>query len=103
MLLYTTVVVEAFVQGLASAAFVTYLSGLCAAAYTATHYALLSSLSSVATHTVGGLSGFVAKALGWKLFYTFAMLASLPAMLVMLVLLKRFPPRPANAAPAPAE
>jgi len=103
LLLYTTVVVEAFVQGLASAAFVTYLSGLCAAAYTATHYALLSSLSSVATHTVGGLSGFVAKALGWKLFYTFAMLASLPAMLVMLVLLKRFPPRPANAAPAPAE
>ncbi len=97
--LYATVVVEAFAQGLASAAFVTYLSGLCAAAYTATHYALLSSLASVASHTVGGLSGFVAEALGWKLFYVFSMLASLPAMGVMLVMLRRVPPVERNAQP----
>ncbi len=103
VVLYATVIVEAFVQGLASASFVTYLSGLCAAAYTATHYALLSSLASVASHTVGGLSGFVAQALGWKLFYVFSMLASLPAMGVMLMLLRRFPPRPAQMVAAPAE
>lgn len=90
--LYSTVVVEAFVGGLASAAFVTYLSGLCAAAYTATQNALLTSLATVASHTVGGLSGFVAQALGWSLFYTFSMLASLPAIAIMLILLRRFPP-----------
>jgi PAT family beta-lactamase induction signal transducer AmpG len=92
LLLYGTVVTEAFLQGLADAAFVTYLSGLCAVAYTATHYALLTSIAALASHTVGGLSGFLAAALGWPAFYTMAMFASLPGMALMVVLLRRFPP-----------
>ena len=43
--LYGTVTTEAFAQGMADAAFITYLSGLCSLAFTATHYALLSSLA----------------------------------------------------------
>ncbi len=102
IVLYSTVVTEAFAEGLADAAFVTYLSSLCSTAYTATQYALLSSLAAVALRTIGGLSGFLAEAAGWKLFYSITMFASLPAMLVMLAILRRFPPvrRPA-AAPAP--
>ena len=92
LLLYGTVVTEAFLQGLADAAFVTYLSSLCSAAYTATHYALLTSIAALASHTVGGLSGFLAHALGWPSFYTMAMFAALPGMLLMVVLLRRFPP-----------
>jgi PAT family beta-lactamase induction signal transducer AmpG len=92
IVLYSTVVTEAFAEGLADAAFVTYLSSLCSTAYTATHYALLSSLAAVALRTIGGLSGFLAEAAGWKLFYSLTMFASLPAMLVMLVILHRFPP-----------
>jgi PAT family beta-lactamase induction signal transducer AmpG len=97
--LYATVVTEAFAEGLADAAFVTYLSGLCSVAYTATQYALLSSIAAVALRTIGGLSGFLADAAGWKLFYSITMFASLPAMLVMLLILQRFPPvrRPAAA------
>jgi PAT family beta-lactamase induction signal transducer AmpG len=90
--LYATVVAEAFSEGLADAAFVSYLSSLCSAAYTATQYALLSSLAAVALRTIGGLSGFVAAALGWKLFYSMTMFASGPAMLVMLYILKYYPP-----------
>jgi PAT family beta-lactamase induction signal transducer AmpG len=102
VVLYSTVVTEAFAEGLADAAFVTYLSGLCSIAYTATQYALLSSVAPLALRTIGGLSGFLAQAAGWKLFYSISMFASLPAMLVMLAILRRFPPvrRPA-AAPAP--
>ncbi|HEY2132695.1 MAG TPA: MFS transporter [Acetobacteraceae bacterium] len=89
--LYETVVIEAFVQGLATAAFLAFLSGLCSPAFAATQYALLNSMASLASHTVGGFSGFLASAMGWTAFYTVAMLASLPAMLVMLYLLRRYP------------
>jgi PAT family beta-lactamase induction signal transducer AmpG len=90
--LFGTVVTEAFAEGMADAAFITYLSGLCSVAFTATQYALLSSLAAIALRTVGGLSGFLAAAAGWKLFYTLAMFAALPAMGLMLVLLHRYPP-----------
>ena len=91
-ILYATVLTEAFAQGMADAAFLTYLSGLCSIAFTATHYALLSSLAAIAVHTIGGFSGFLAGSIGWVRFYMLCMLAALPAMAVMLRLLRRFPP-----------
>jgi MFS transporter, PAT family, beta-lactamase induction signal transducer AmpG len=90
--LYATVMTEAFAEGLADAAFITYLSGLCSVAFTATQYALLSSLAAIALRTVGGLSGFLAEGLGWTRFYALAMFAALPAMLLMMLLLRRYPP-----------
>ena len=90
--LYSTVVAEAFAEGLADAAFLTYLSTLCSPAYTATQFALLTSVAPLALRTIGGFSGFLAAAAGWKLFYSISMFASLPGMLVMLVILQRFPP-----------
>jgi len=91
-MLFATVLTEAFVQGMADAAFLTFLSGLCSLAFTATHYALLSSLASIAIHTLGGLSGVLAGSVGWKAFYALCMLAALPSMGLMLYLLRRFPP-----------
>jgi len=90
--LYGTVAVEAFAQGMADAAFITYLSGLCSIAFTATHYALLSSLAALTVHTLGGFSGVMAAALGWTQFYVACCFAALPAMLLMLWLLRRYPP-----------
>ena len=90
--LYGTVATEAFAQGMADAAFITYLSGLCSMAFTATHYALLTSLAALTVHTVGGFSGVLAGALGWTRFYTLCAFAALPAMLLMLRLLRRYPP-----------
>jgi MFS transporter, PAT family, beta-lactamase induction signal transducer AmpG len=90
--LYGTVTTEAFAQGMADAAFLTFLSGLCARQFAATHYALLSSLAAIAVHTLGGLSGLLAAAAGWKLFYALCMLAALPSMGLMMHLLRRYPP-----------
>lgn len=89
--LYGTVVLEAFAEGVADAAFLAYLSGLCSPAHAATQFALLSSIAPLALRTVGGLSGFLAAALGWPVFYAVAMAASLPAMLLMLHILRRTP------------
>jgi PAT family beta-lactamase induction signal transducer AmpG len=89
--LYATVTTEAFAQGMADAAFITYLSGLCSREFTATHYALLSSLAAIAVHTVGGASGVLAAQVGWVEFYALCMFAALPSMGLMLVLLRRYP------------
>jgi len=91
-MLFATVAVEAFAQGMADAAFLTYLSGLCSLAFTATHYALLSSLPALAIHTIGGVSGLLAAAVGWVLFYTICIFTALPAMAIMQRLLRHYPP-----------
>lgn len=87
--LYGTVLMEAFAQGMADAAFLTFLSGLCDRTYAATQYALLSSVPQLAIHTIGGLSGIMAADLGWTRFYMMCMGAALPGMALMLVLLRR--------------
>jgi len=97
-MLVLTVVTEAFAEGMADAAFIAYLSGLCAIAFTATQYALLSSIAALALRTVGGLSGFLAGGVGWKTFYTLCLFAAVPAMLVMLRILRRFPDAATGAA-----
>ena len=91
-MLYLTVATEAFAQGMADAAFLTFLSGLCARAFAATHYALLSSVPMLAIHTLGGFSGYLAGVLGWSGFYGLCIFAALPAMGLMVVLLRRYPP-----------
>ncbi len=85
--------VEAFTDGMADTAFIAYLSGLTSVAFTATQYALLSSLAAVGLRTVGSTSGFMATAMGWGAYYTMTIFAALPAMCIMVYLLRRFPPQ----------
>ncbi len=93
-MLVATSLVESFAGTLAYAAFLTYLSSLCDPEHTATQYALLSSLSPLALHTVGGVSGVLADWFGFIPFFVFTTLATLPALGVMLVILRRYPPAP---------
>ncbi|MBI0534788.1 MFS transporter [Roseomonas sp. KE2513] len=96
-MLWLQVGIENFTDGLADAAFVTYLSGLTSRAFTATQYALLSSLAAVPLRTLGASSGALAEAMGWPGFFLMTTAAALPAMGIMLFLLWRLPP----AEPAP--
>jgi PAT family beta-lactamase induction signal transducer AmpG len=101
-MLWAQVGVENFTDGLADAAFVTYLSMLTSRAFTATQYALLSSLAAVPLRTLGAGSGWLAEGLGWSWFFVLTTVAALPAMAIMLFLLKRLPPPAvADAQPAP--
>ncbi|MDP9097294.1 MAG: MFS transporter, partial [Pseudomonadota bacterium] len=93
-ILLAKIVLENFAEAMADAAFITYLSSLCSTAFTATQYALLSSLAAVGLRTVGGLSGALAQSLGWTRFYALTILAAAPAMLLMVGLLRRFPTAP---------
>jgi PAT family beta-lactamase induction signal transducer AmpG len=88
-ILVAKVVLEGFAEAMADAAFITFLSALCAPGYTATQYALLSSLAALPLRTVGGLSGLLAQRMGWEAFYGLTIFAAVPAMLIMLVILRR--------------
>jgi PAT family beta-lactamase induction signal transducer AmpG len=94
-MLFAQVGIEAFTDGLADAAFLTYLAGLINRSFSATQYALLSSLSAVPLRTLGAGSGVLAQALGWSWFFVLTTAAALPAMAIMLFLLWRLPPPPA--------
>lgn len=100
--LYWQVGIENFTDGLADAAFVAYLSSLTSIAFTATQYALLSSLAALPLRTLGATGGFLAEALGWQRFFLLTTAAALPALSMMLVLLRRYPP-PCAAPFAPGD
>ncbi len=91
-MLWAQVGVESFTDGLADAAFLTYLAGLTSRAFTATQYALLSSLAAVPLRTLGASAGWLAAWLGWTPFFLLTTAAALPAMAIMLWLLRRLPP-----------
>ena len=90
-MLWGQVGVESFTDGLADAAFLTWLSALTSRAFTATQYALLSSLAAVPLRTLGASSGWLAESLGWPGFFLLTTAAALPAMGIMLHLLRRLP------------
>jgi len=93
---------ENFTGGMASAAFVAYLSSLCNIAFTATQYALFSSLAAVPARFLSAPSGWLVDQFNWIPFFLLATLACLPSLL-LLVWLKRHAGIDAPAAALPAE
>lgn len=91
-MLWAQVGVENFTDGMADIAFLAYLSSLTSRSFSATQYALLSSLAAFASRTLGGGSGFLANWLGWESFFLMTTAAALPAMGIMIWLLLRLPP-----------
>jgi MFS transporter, PAT family, beta-lactamase induction signal transducer AmpG len=84
-----TIGTENLTNGMGSAAFVAYLSGLCSVAFTATQYALLTSLASIGMNLVSASGGFLADQLGWIPFFLIATVACLPALALLLWIMRR--------------
>jgi PAT family beta-lactamase induction signal transducer AmpG len=92
LMLTIKVFCEFFAGAAADAAFLTFISALCAREYTATQYALLSSLAAIALHLFSGEAGYAAEALGWRNFYAATMLGGLPALFLVVHLRRHFAP-----------
>jgi PAT family beta-lactamase induction signal transducer AmpG len=71
--------------GIASSAFVAYLSGLTNVAYSATQYALFSSLMLLLPKFVAGFSGVYVDAHGYEAFFTGTALIGLPVLVLVLL------------------
>jgi MFS transporter, PAT family, beta-lactamase induction signal transducer AmpG len=78
--LMLTIFVENLTGGLVSAAFVGYLSTLCHPAFTATQFALFTSLTAVPRNFLASGAGWLAEQLGWPAFFAVAFLAALPGI-----------------------
>ena len=77
---------ENLTGGMASAAFVAYLSNLCSRDFTATQYALLSSLATVGLNVLSASGGALAEALGWVPFFVLSTLFCLPSLLLLWIM-----------------
>ena len=89
--------------GLAGVAFIAYLSGLTNQAYTATQYALFSSLMSVVGKFISGWSGVVVEAWGYPTFFIYAACTGIPAILLVLLVMRHAAVAPADPLPASEE
>ena len=82
------VTVENFISGLATTALVAYVSSLCNKSYTATQYALLSSIMGASRDIFSSTSGVVAQFLGWKMFFVVSAFMSFPSLFIIYFCLK---------------
>jgi len=74
--------------GLAGSAFIAYLSGLTNRAYTATQYALFSSLMLLPAKFLGGFSGEIVDAFGFVQFFIYTALIGIPAIILIIYLIR---------------
>lgn len=86
-----------FAYNFAGTAFIAYLSGLTNTAYTATQYALFSSLFSLPGKLLMGASGWVVDSTGYFVFFLYTSALGLPSLFLLIWLTRRLPSRAATA------
>lgn len=79
---------DSLAGGIATAVFIAYLSSLTNTAYTATQYALFSSLMTLFPKLIAGFSGIIVDAYGYLAFYIYSSSLGIPALLIIFYLLK---------------
>jgi len=79
---------DSLAGGIATAVFIAYLSSLTNTAYTATQYALFSSLMTFFPKLIAGFSGIIVDNYGYFVFYIYSSLLGLPALLIVIYLLR---------------
>ncbi|MGC1456452.1 MAG: MFS transporter [Nitrospirota bacterium] len=82
-LMITAVAFENLTGGMGTAAFVSFLMALCHHKYSATQFALLSSLASLGRVFIAPTSGYVVEFAGWANFFVIAALTALPGLLLL--------------------
>jgi PAT family beta-lactamase induction signal transducer AmpG len=83
------VTAENLTGAMAGTALVSYLSSLCSPDFTATQYALLSSLAAVGRTLVASSGGLLADKLGWVSFFLLTTVATVPALLLLVWIAQR--------------
>lgn len=98
--LVITINIENFCGGLGTAAFLAFMMSLCNKRFSATQYALFSSLVAVSRDLLVAPAGYIAKATGWPMFFLITVAAGLPGLL-LLPLFAPWNAKPALEMPRP--
>lgn len=83
MMLKAVVAADNLAAGLASAAFVAFLSSLTSISFTAVQYAVFSSLMSLFPKLIGGYSGSIATSIGYSNFFMLTALLGIPVLFLI--------------------
>jgi MFS transporter, PAT family, beta-lactamase induction signal transducer AmpG len=87
--LATVISLDNFAQGVHGTALIAFMSSLTSASFTATQYAVLSSLYSLPPKLLMGTSGLVVDAIGYPRFFLYTASLSIPALLLLYFLARR--------------
>jgi PAT family beta-lactamase induction signal transducer AmpG len=90
ILLYTVISADNLAAGLASAAFVAFLSSLTDISFTAVQYAIFSSLMTLLPKVLGGYSGGMVDSVGYQGFFIFTTVIGLPVLYIVWLCGKKF-------------
>jgi PAT family beta-lactamase induction signal transducer AmpG len=71
-------------SGMGTAAFVAFMASITNKRFTATQYALLTSLMAIPRVLASAPTGFLAKYMGWEIFFIICALIAIPGMLLLL-------------------
>ena len=86
--LVIAIIADNITGGMAIAVLIAYMSSLTNTAYTATQYALFSSLMTLPGQFFGGFTGVMAEQVGWVWFFIIAAGFGVPAILLATLLLR---------------
>ncbi|WP_323732924.1 MFS transporter [Candidatus Bandiella euplotis] len=78
--------VESFCYGISNIALITYMSSFCSKKFTATHFAILLSISALSKALLSPTSGVVAQNFGWQNFFVISSLFSIPSLLCIYLI-----------------
>lgn len=101
VLLATAISIDNLVSGMAGSVFIAFLSGLTNAAYTATQYALFSSIMTLPGKLIAGYSGLIVDTMqaarysrhdfgGYATFFVYTALLGLPALVLAVIVRRHF-------------
>ncbi len=90
--LYVVISADNLSAGVASAAFVAFLSSLTNVSFTAMQYAIFSSLMTLIPKSLGGYSGSMVNALGYPGFFLLTALLGIPVILLIWLARKKLEP-----------
>ena len=87
--LFLAITLDNVFSGFAGTCLIVYMSSLTAKGFTATQYALFSSLYALPGKILEGTSGFVVDAVGYDTFFVYTASLSLVGLTLLFVLAKR--------------
>ena len=79
---FVVILFDNILAGMGAAVWVMYLSNFCCREFSGTQYAFLSALNMIPLSIIAGASGWLAKMMGWPIFFTFTgLLYPIPILL----------------------
>jgi MFS transporter, PAT family, beta-lactamase induction signal transducer AmpG len=82
-MMVASIAAENICSGMGSAAYTGFMMSICDKRYTATQYALLTSIMAL-TRVIGAApTGWMAKSLGWEMYFVVSVIAMAPGLLIL--------------------